>query len=418
MYKRDAEQLLVELLADFRIVYLTGPRQSGKTTLAKRLVEKLGMKYVTLDDQAVLATINNDPHGYIRSLAGQQIVLDEFQYAEGLIPAIKEASDALVEGEKGKFLLTGSADIFRSAKTQEALPGHLARVELYPLSLAEIKANSFNLIDYLAEGGFKSVSRPSPPRDEIAQLLICGGYPEVQDKKNRRSRQIWFKSYIEGRLLKDFESLYAARGDYRSKLSSLVTRLAGLSGNLLKNASIANDLGLDDKLVKSYVEILELMFIVKRLPAYVKNAGKRTVIGMPKVQFVDSGLACYLLGLGRIEALLHSQFYGGLLETYVFMECCKHKTWAEEDVRLYHFRDKRKNEVDLVLEKSDSRVIGVEVKASATIRESDFKGLIKLADYAGQHFQHGVLLYTGNEILPFKQKDREFHAIPFSILEG
>ena len=198
MYKRDAEQLLVELLADFRIVYLTGPRQSGKTTLAKRLAEKLGMKYVTLDDQAVLATINNDPHGYIRSLAGQQIVLDEFQYAEGLIPAIKEASDALVEGEKGKFLLTGSADIFRSAKTQEALPGHLARVELYPLSLAEIKANSFNLIDYLAEGGFKSVSRPSPPRDEIAKLLICGGYPEVQDKKNRRSRQTWFKSYIEG----------------------------------------------------------------------------------------------------------------------------------------------------------------------------------------------------------------------------
>ena len=126
MYKRDAEPLLVELLADFRIVYLTGPRQSGKTTLAKRLAEKLGMKYVTLDDQAVLATINNDPHGYIRSLAGQQIVLDEFQYAEGLIPAIKEASDALVEGEKGKFLLTGSADIFRSAKTQEALPGHLA----------------------------------------------------------------------------------------------------------------------------------------------------------------------------------------------------------------------------------------------------------------------------------------------------
>ena len=197
-----------------------------------------------------------------------------------------------------------------------------------------------------------------------------------------------------------------------------MTRLAGLSGNLLKNASIANDLGLDDKLVKSYVEILELMFIVKRLPAYVKNAAKRTVIGMPKVQFVDTGLACYLLGLRRVEALLHSQFHGSLLETYVFMECCKHKAWAEKDVRLYHIRDRRKNEVDLVLEKSDSRVIGVEVKASATVRESDFKGLTKLADYAGQHFEKGVLLYTGNEILPFKQKDREFYAIPFSIMEG
>lgn len=417
MFKRDIEQLLIELLADFRIVYLTGPRQSGKTTLAKKIADQLGMKYVTLDDQSILATINNDPHGYIRSLAGQKIILDEFQYAAGLVPAIKEASDALAEGEKGKFLLTGSADIFRSAKTQEALPGHLARVELYPLSLAEIKAKSFNLIDYLAGGEFKSLSEPSPTRDEIARLLIRGGYPEVQDM-NRRSRQVWFRSYIEGRLLKDFESLYAARGDYRSKLSSLVTRLAGLSGNLLKNASIANDLGLDDKLVKSYVEILELMFIVKRLPAYVRNAAKRTVIGMPKVQFVDTGLACHLLGLRRVESLLHSQFYGGLLETFVFMECCKHMTWAEEDVRLYHFRDKRKNEVDLILEKGDSRVIGVEVKASATVRESDFKGLMKLADYAGRHFEQGVLLYTGNEVLPFKLQDRKFHAIPFSILEG
>ena len=417
MYKRDIEPLLVELLADFRIVYLTGPRQSGKTTIAKRIADKLGMKYVTLDDQAVLATINNDPHGYIRSLTSRKIVLDEFQYAVGLIPAIKEASDALAEGERGKFLLTGSADIFRSAKTQEALPGHLARVKLYPLSLTEIKAKSFNLIDYLTEGRFKSISTPFLPRDEIARLLIYGGYPEVQDK-NRRSRQIWFKSYIEGRLLKDFESLYAARGDYHSKLSSLVTRLAGLSGNLLKYASIANDLGLDDKLVKSYVEILELMFIVKRLPAYVKNAAKRTVIGMPKVQFVDTGLACYLLGLRRVESLLHSQFYGGLLETYVFMECCKHMTWAEEDVRLYHFRDKQKNEVDLVLEKSDSKIIGVEVKASATVRVNDFKGLIKLAEYAGQHFEQGILLYTGNEVLPFKLKDKEFHAIPLSILTG
>ena len=415
MFKRDVEPLLLELLTDFRIVYLTGPRQSGKTTIVKRIADNLGMKYVTLDDQAVLAAINSDPHGYIRSLSGQKIVLDEFQYAEGLVPAIKEASDALAEGEKGKFLLTGSADIFRSAKTREALPGHLARVELYPLSLTEIKATSFNLIDYLSEGEFRSIPTHFLARDEIAKLLIYGGYPEVQDK-NRRSRQIWFRSYIEGRLLKDFENLYAARGDYRSKLSSLVTRLAGLSGNLLKYASIANDLKLDDKLVKSYIEILELMFIVKGLPAYVKNPAKRTVIGMPKVQFVDTGLACYLLGLRRIESLLHSQFYGSLLETYLFMECCKHMTWAEEDVRLYHFRDKQKNEVDLVLEKSNSKVIGVEVKASAAIRVSDFKGLIKLADFAGQHFEQGIIFYTGNEVLPFNLQDRQFYAIPLSIL--
>ncbi len=270
---------------------------------------------------------------------------------------------------------------------------------------------------FVCRGQFKSIATPFMARDEIARLLIYGGYPELQEKKSR-SRKIWFKSYIEGRLLKDFENLYTARGDYRSKLSSLVTRLAGLSGNLLKYASIANDLGLDDKLVKSYIEILELMFIVKRLPAYVKNASKRTVIGMSKVQFVDTGLACYLLGLRRVESLLLSQSYGSLLETFVFMECRKHMTWADEDVRLYHFRDKQKNAVDLVLEKSGSNLIGVEVKASATIRMSDFKGLVKLADYAGWHFDHGVLLYTGNEVLPFTIANRKFYAIPLSILAG
>jgi len=293
LYQRQIEQTLFDLLEDFRILYLTGPRQAGKTTLAKKIAARLNMKYVTLDDQAVLAAVNSDPHGYIRSLGDQKLVLDEFQYAGGLIPAIKEASDNLPRNVKGKFLLTGSTDIFRSAKTQEALPGHMARVELYPLSLAEVKGKSFNLIDFLAQGNFTQEKLPFLGRDAIADLLLKGGYPEVQDKK-QRSREIWYSSYIEGRLFKDFESLYAARGDYRSKLSALVNYLAGLSGNLLKYASISNDLGIDDKLVKSYIEILELMFIVKRLPAYVKNAAKRSVVGMPKVQFVDTGLACFV----------------------------------------------------------------------------------------------------------------------------
>jgi predicted AAA+ superfamily ATPase len=415
VYLRQIEQTMVELLDDFRILYLTGPRQAGKTTLVKKLAGRLGMKYVTLDDQAVLAAINNDPHGYIRSQRDQKLILDEFQYAEGLIPAIKEASDALAAGERGKFLLTGSADIFRSAKTQEALPGHLARVELYPLSLAEIEGKACNLVDFLVADAIEYKSAPFLEVDSLAQLLIKGGYPEVQDKK-QRSRQIWFSSYIEGRLLKDFETLYAARGDYHSKLLALVTCLAGLSANLLKYASISNDLGLDDKLVKSYIEILELMFIVKRLPAYVRNAAKRAVVGMPKVHFVDTGLACYLLGLRKERALLLSQFYGGLFETFIFMEICKHATWADEEVRLYHFRDTHQNEVDLVLEKSDARIIGVEMKASATVKTSDFKGLEMLAEYAGKNFERGVLFYSGREFLPFERDGKSFYAIPWSIL--
>jgi predicted AAA+ superfamily ATPase len=415
MFQRNLKSLLLELLGEFRILYLTGPRQAGKTTLAKAVAEQLGMQYITLDDQAVLAAVLNDPQGYLRSLGQKKAVLDEFQYAPALISSIKEISDALPPEQKGKFLLTGSADIFRSAKTQEALPGHLARVELYPLSACEINAHDFNVIDFIVDGDFQSKATRFLDREEVASLLLNGGYPEVQNK-SPRSKQIWFKSYLEGRLLKDFESLYAARGDYHSKLSALIRCLAGLSGNLLKYASISNDLGLDDKLVKTYIEILEMMFIIKRVPAYIKNSAKRQAIGMPKLQFVDTGLACHLLGLRKEDQLLQSQFYGGLLENYVYMELCKHIAGAKEEVGLYHFRDTQKNEVDLVLEKSDSRIIGIEIKSSSTVSKQDFKGLLKLADSAERYFDYGFIFYTGQEILPFNQEGKQLYAVPLSVL--
>ena len=135
-------------------------------------------------------------------------------------------------------------------------------------------------------------------------------------------------------LFKDFESLYAARGDYHSKLKAMMPCLAGLSGNLLKYSSIANDLALNDKLVKSYIEILELMFIIKRMPAYLKNRAKRLAVHMPKMHYVDTGLACHLLGLRREAQLLNSPYYGGLLQNLIYMECYKQAAWAEEEVNL------------------------------------------------------------------------------------
>ena len=211
-YPRRLQPLIEELLSEFRILYLTGPRQAGKSTLARAVAGRLDMGYITLDDQATLVSAQSDPHGFIRSLGSRRVVLDEFQYAPGLIPAIKEASDKLLPGERGKFLLTGSADIFRSARTQEALPGHMARITLFPLSLSEMTVNSrLNMIDYLLKGDFQSVSAPFVSREALAGRVLRGGYPEVQDK-SPRARRAWFDSYLEGRLFKDFETLYAARG--------------------------------------------------------------------------------------------------------------------------------------------------------------------------------------------------------------
>ena len=417
MFSRYINDLLNTLLADFRIVYLTGPRQAGKTTLARRIAADRGMKYISLDDQTAFESAQSDPQGYIDSVARHgAVVLDEFQYVPELISAMKRASDQLKPNEKGRFFLTGSTDIFRSARTQEALPGHMARTELYPLSVTEIVNGRFNLIDFLLSAQYEIYSPlPSIHREDIAHTLLNGGYPELQGL-SARSRPVWFDSYLQGRLFKDFESVYVAKGDYHTKLAALVPYLAGLSGSLLKYASVANDLQQNDKVVKSYIEALEWMFIVKRLHPYVKNRAKRQSIGMPKIHMVDTGLACHLLGLTTVEQLLTSMHYGGLLENFVLMECCKHLGWAQQDARLYHFRDKQKNEVDLVLESNDGRLIAVEIKASSTVKREDFKGIQKFAELAGASCQAGVIFYSGQEILPFQLPNHRGYALPFALL--
>ncbi len=421
MYQRHIETFLTELLTEFRILYLTGPRQAGKTTLARKIAKEQGMLYISLDEQTAFASAQSDPHGFIDSFNNQPVVLDEFQYAPELIHAIKLVSDQLEPYERGRFFLTGSADIFSSAQTQEALPGHIARVELYPLSIAEKNTtdptqSTFNLINFiLNEQVISPQDIPTLTREGLAQALIQGGYPELQSK-SPRAKQIWLQSYIEGRLFKDFESIYNAKGDYHTKLKSLIPYLAGLSGNLLKYASIANDLAQNDKVVKSYIEVLEWMFIIKRIHPFIKNSAKRQTIGMPKLHMVDTGLACHLLGIKTPKQLLDSSFYGGLLESFVVMECYKHMGWSEDTVNIYHYRDKKKNEVDIVLEQADGRLIAIEIKASSTVRESDFKGITKFADFVGESFKYGYVFYSGSRVLPFKISDRQFYAIPLALL--
>jgi predicted AAA+ superfamily ATPase len=414
MFERKLSPIITELLAEFRIIYLTGPRQAGKTTLTKMIAQNSGLEYISFDNQTILQSAKSDPIGFINSFQDKKVVLDEFQYIPELIPAIKQASDNLPPTVKGKFLLTGSADIFRSGKTQEALPGHMARLELYPLSLSEQYNTNCNVIDLLCKGDFNLNNLTLLARQELATLILQGGYPEVQDK-SPRAKHIWYKSYIEGRLFKDFETLYHAKGDYRSKLESLIPYLAGISGNLLKYSNISNDIGENDKLIKAYIEVLELMFIIKRVPAYLKNKAKRLAITMPKLQTIDTGLACGLLGIKNEDQLMNSSHFGGLLENLIYMELLKQNTWSEEKVELLHFRDKYQNEVDIVLERDNHQIIGIEIKASATVNMRDFKGLIKLAEFNPSKFQYGVIFYSGKEILPFSQNKIKLFALPISL---
>ena len=184
---------------------------------------------------------------------------------------------------------------------------------------------------------------------------------------------------------------------------------------MLKYSNVGRDLELKDGLVKTYTEMLELMFLLQRVPAYRKNRARINASQMPKLHFIDTGLAGFLLGYRNPEQLADSQYYGALLENLIYMEFCKHAGWSQEDVALYHFRDKRQHEVDIVMEKSNLNIIGIEVKASAAVSIGDFKGLSMLAEATGKKFEHGVLLYTGEDTLSFRYGRRQFHALPVSL---
>lgn len=270
-------------------------------------------------------------------------------------------------------------------------------------------------LDRLCLGEIPSGPFQPLDRQALAELLLIGGYPEALSKAPR-SRNLWFASYLEGRLLKDFESTHQAKGDYHSKLTALVRSLAGLSGNLVKYASIAGDLSQDDKTVKRYMEVLELMFIIRRRHPNLRNSAKQGVIGMPKLHFLDTGLACHLLGEREPEHLHLSHFFGALIETLVCGELLKHATWANDQVHIHHFRDNRKSEIDLVIERGDGKVVGIEVKASMTVGPQDFTGLSAFADYVDSRFLGGFLYYSGETVLPFRLRGRLFHALPLSSL--
>lgn len=415
--QRALKPIVSELLKEFRVVYVSGPRQAGKSTLVKEIAAEQGYEYITLDNQTVLASARNDPRGFLLSMGNRPVVLDEFQYEPQLIPVIKEVSDSLTNEERGRFLLTGSADIFSTARVKESLPGHMVKVILYPLSQAEITGSNAGFLSALFAEKFPMQKVTVCNRLAIASNLLAGGFPEPHNK-SARFRQNWFQSYLDGRLYKDFESLYDARGNYIEKTEALMTILASRVGNLLKYSGLGKDLGFNDKVVKNYIAVLSQMYLLHLLPGYRKQRARSVTVSMPKVHLTDTGLATYLLGIRKEEQLIESQYFGGLLENFILLECLKQAAVLDDSLKFFHFRDNNQREVDIVVEQTGGAIAGIEVKAAQTVTEKDFHGLRVLADYAGKKFCRGILLYSGDRTLPFTFDKQEYFAVPMAMLLG
>jgi predicted AAA+ superfamily ATPase len=397
MIKRNLEGCIREALADTPVVLLNGARQTGKSTLSRALAsDDWSARYLTLDDAGVLSAARSRPEDFVAGLDGPT-VLDEVQRAPELFVALKATVDRT--RTPGRFLLTGSADVMMLPRVSESLAGRMEIHTLWPLSQGEIEGVRERFVDSLFSG------RPlAPPdrsealtRDGIIERVLAGGYPEALDRREPRRRRAWFGSYLNAILQRDVREISNIEG--LADLPRLLALLAARVGSLLNFAELSRSSGLPQSTLKRYMTLLEMTFLVDYLHAWSGNLGKR-LTRSPKLLLCDTGLAAYLLGLDEgVDGYPTS--FGGLLENFVAMEVRKQIAWSHVQPRMYHFRTQANQEVDLLLEDARGRVVGIEVKASASVGDRDFRHLAFLAEELGDRFVRGVVLYTGAEALSF-----------------
>lgn len=415
MVHRKIESTIIEMLKYFRVVAINGPRQSGKTTLQKKIAEEKGMHYYTFDDEATYDFVLENTRNYINNISKENnVAIDEVQMLPSVIPAIKIAVDEA--NRKGMFLLTGSSDMFKNSRIKESLAGRMASFNLYPLSYAEINNRDINIIDKLFSDDFNRFDSDFKeiPEKEFISAVINGGYPEVYNIPSK-AKKAWYDFYIKSRITKDIATTENVHLEKVAHLDKLLQVLAAQVGSLVNYTNIANAIGLADKTVRKYIQILEALYIVKLVPVYSNNQLKR-VVKKPKVHFIDSGLASHLLNVdvkGSMEG--KNEHLGNLVETFVYSELIKHASYSEENINIYHYRDNQKQEVDFVLESRSGDIVALEIKSGSTIKTNHFKGLIVLSKTMKNKNFKGIVLYGGDQILPYKVDEYQFWAIPLRI---
>lgn len=343
------------------------------------------------------------------------MVIDEFQKAPDLLPAIKSRVDRARSGGRrpgGMFLLTGSANVWATLRVSESLAGRAERVQLWPLSQGEIVGLRERFIDGLFADRVPAVVGAPTGRRAVSTALATGGYPELLARLDERRRARWLESYLQMILERDVRDL-AAKAQQLDELPRLLAGAAARVAGLLDISGLASDTKLRRDTASRYLTLLELLFLLRRAPAWSRNIGQR-LIKAPKLWVPDSGLACQLVGYGarRFEED-DTSVAGALFENFVASELSKQATWCDEEVRLYHFRTAGGREVDVVVERRDGTIAGVEAKLAASVSERDFRGLSHLRDKLGRQFAAGVVVHTGPDTLPFGDR---LWAVPASAL--
>lgn len=407
LFPRAARSIVTEALTDTRVVMLMGARQVGKSTLAKQIVrEDHPATIVNLDEQPAREAALADPEGFVAELP-RPVLIDEVQRGgPDLFLAIKSRVDE--EPSPGQFLLTGSANVLRVRKVWEALTGRVEIVKLNPLTQAEIEGSTINFVDLAFARELPHVEDAPKGRDALVEQLTAGGYPEARARERRR-RTRWFDSYVQTSLERDLKDVSQARK--LNEMPRLLRLVASQAANLFSAHGISQRVSIHAQTVESHVSLLEAIFLVQRLPAWAPGLGSREV-SHPKIYISDTGLLLHLLGADEKRLREDDQVTGKALENFVAMEVVRHAETSRESPRVHHYRRGR-DEIDLVLESRAGAICAMEVKASATIRDRDWRAMARLRDARSDSFRCGILFYTGSRTVPLG--DRLF-AVPLSGL--
>jgi len=396
MYERKILGRILEALTDTPVVFIKGARQTGKSTLAE-IISRHHHKahYVSLDNAVALSAARLDPTGFVQELQ-KPVIIDEIQRVPELILAIKEDVDQ--NRKPGRYLLTGSANVLTLPRVSDSLAGRMEVITLWPLSRGEFLGKRGNFIDQIFSGVSIEEFPSEPGKDSLHQLISAGGYPEPLGRGTEKRKAAWFDSYIMTLLERDVREISNIRD--LAALPRFLQLLAARSSATLNQSELSRSTGIPNSTLGRYMSLLESIFIIKLVPAWSANLGKR-LVKSPKLYLADTGLSCHLIGFDKTRLQDDPVQAGKILENFVVAELLKQASWSDQMVKMYHFRTQIGQEVDIILEDRAGRIVGIEVKLAATATAKDLKGLMMLRDTMGEYFTCGVLFYSGSHPVPF-----------------
>lgn len=459
LYPRYVLPRLREALADSPVVLIHGPRQCGKSTLAQTLSlpaypgrrpsnlipisnpvpisnpivplpvpppaygtvpdgsESIGgYVYHSFDDDVLREAAQADPVGFVSDLP-ERVILDEVQRVPELFTSIKLNVDR--NRTPGRFILTGSTNLFLLPQLSESLAGRLQIVRLHPLAQREFMGGgtptnlwsdtSPGFLDELFGGGFE-YGQTTRLGDELFERITAGGYAPAVVLPPGRRRANWYRDYVETLVLKDVREMSRIRR--LEELPRLLEAASAQTASLFNQDSLSRVLRITRPTISDYVALLERAFLLERLPAWFNNRSSR-LIKTPKLHIGDTGVGCALLGVDAWALAADRRMLGQFVETFVYQELRKQACWYESHVSFHYYRDKDGVEVDIVIETEGAAIAGIEVKAGATVTSSDFSGLRKLARVCGARFRTGVVLYDGESTVRFGEG---LYAVPIRRL--